>query len=166
MRTLLLPGALAIGMLAAVALPAAADVPAMGGRSITLYEIDKGSTFGFVDNEPKTTFGKHGEPKLLSAGDTISFSNPVQNAAHRPVGRLSATCTVTRAGSLRTNLEVCTGAFKLRGGDLLLAASVKGEPKRVLIAVVGGTGTYTGARGSMISTNTKAGATDVIRLMP
>jgi hypothetical protein len=169
MARILLPGALAIGMAAAVGLPASASTSPptpVVGRTITLYEIEKGSTFGFVDNAPKTTLGPHGEPRLLSAGDQIVFSSPVQNAARRPVGRLSATCTVTRAGSLRTNFEVCTGAFKLRGGDLLLAATTKGVPQRVEIAVVGGTGSYVGARGSMVSTTTKTGSTDVIHLLP
>jgi hypothetical protein len=166
MRTLVLSGVLAIGVLAAGALPASADIPPLGGHLITLYEVQKGSTFGFVDNAPKTTMGKNGEPKFLSAGDQVSFSSPVQNAAHKPAGRVSATCTVTRAGSSRTELEVCTGAIRLRGGDLLLAATLKGQPKRLAIAVVGGTGTYTGARGLMVSNTTQTGSTDFIQLQP
>ena len=164
MRKLILPGALAIGAL--VVAPPASATGRTGGRTITLYEIEKGSTFGFVDNPPKTTLGKYGEPKNFSAGDLFAFSSLVQSARHTPLGRVSATCTVTRAGSVRRNLEVCTGAFRLRGGDLLLAATVKGEPKRVTIAVLGGTGTSEGARGSMVSANTKTGSTDVIHLLP
>jgi hypothetical protein len=166
MRAFLLCGAIAAGTLGVCALPASADVATTGGQSFTLFEIEKGSTFGFVDNAPKAPRGPHGEPARLSIGDQLAFSTPLQNASHRPMGRVTATCTVTKAGSFSTVLEVCIGAMRLRGGDLMLAATVSGEATRMAIAVIGGTGRFVGARGQVISTTTKTGATDVVTLLP
>jgi hypothetical protein len=166
MKALLVCGAIAAGTLGAYALPASADVTTTGGQSFTVYEIEKGSTFGLVDNAPKSPRGPHGEPTRLSIGDQLAFSTPLQNAAHRPMGRVAATCTVTKAGSFRTVLQVCIGAMRLRGGELMLAATIVGEAKRQAIAVIGGTGAYVGARGEIISTETRTGATDVVTLLP
>jgi hypothetical protein len=51
-----------------------------------------------------------------------------------------------RNGALR-----CTGTFGLEGGELSVVASVSADSKVTRIPIVGGTGTYEAARGSIIS---------------
>ena len=163
MRKLMRYGAAVAAL--ATALAASAGAQAAAGRTIMLYELNKGSTFGFVDNPPMAQRGPHGEPKMLSAGDQIVFSNPIQGLRHTPLGRVNVTCTITKPGSFATAQEVCTGAFRLHDGTLLLAATLKGEPKQIQIAVIGGTGAFAGARGSVDETATKSGSTDLIHLL-
>ena len=74
-RSLTLTAALGLSLLAFVFTGAAFAAP----RTIEFEEVEKGSTFSFVDNAPKAEI-KHGVPSTISAGDQITISTPSTKA--------------------------------------------------------------------------------------
>jgi hypothetical protein len=82
------------------------------------------------------------------------------------VGHTYATCTATTGGS-NPALQ-CTGTFKLPGGTLIGSALIDttgDAPQR--IAILGGTGAYEGARGSILSVSKSQNTSvDTFHLLP
>jgi hypothetical protein len=131
------------------------------GTTLQLFESEKGSHFGFVDNPPKSKNGK------ASVGDTFAFNSPVFDQARTTrLGVLSVRCTVTSPGKESKSEAECTGVVRLNEGMITLATTIKGDPKTVTAAVTGGTGKYVGARGSLTSTTVKGGSEDTITFAP
>jgi hypothetical protein len=148
---------------AALVTGSAGSAHVAGTRTITLVESAKGSTFGFVDNAPKTT---RKDPHA-SVGDILAFSNVlVDRSRTRRLGRAAAQCVATSPGRVGDATYVCYGTFALRGGTLAVAALQHGEPKTQQLAILGGTGAYVGARGTILARSTKAGTEDTITLLP
>src|SRR5204862_7228133 len=58
------------------------------------------------------------------------------------------------------------GAFQLHDGQIVVDGITKAAPTSNTVAVVGGTGAYKGARGSMTFTETTNGSQDIIHLLP
>ncbi len=151
----------AIGTLAILSASGSAQTP---GTTLRLFESEKGSKFGFVDNPPKIKNRRHAK---VSVGDAFAFSSPIfdQSRATR-LGTLSVQCTVTTPGTEAKSESICVGAFRLNDGTIALTAPLKGEPKTVTVAITGGTGAYNGARGTLVSKNVKGGSEDTITLLP
>jgi hypothetical protein len=100
-------------------------------------------------------------------GDVFAFNSPVFDQARTTrLGVLSVQCTVTRPGSEARNESICVGAFRLRDGMITLVTTIKGDPRTVAAAVTGGTGAYSGARGTLVSTTVRGGSEDTITLLP
>ena len=147
------PFAAAAAFAAAIASSGNAQAPK--ARTITLVELTSKTHLAYVDNT------KHGP----SAGDIIDFVIPVADpATGKRLGDASATCSVVRARKSSEPTQICQGIFRLADGAI--AVSGKLGPKDVQFAVVGGTGAYAGARGTMTSTDHKTTTTDVITLLP
>jgi hypothetical protein len=149
---------------AAVAIPA---LSASGEvvQTLSFKEVDKGSTFQYVDNSP---VNPHNKKPVFSAGDEFVFTSPVTDAKGKD-GELRAKCTVEHkapgndAGFNKSH-PLCTGAFVLRDGTLFVSVA-SGDSKVTHGAVDGGTGAYANARGTFTSTQTKAGSDDVVTLV-
>lgn len=158
---IVLPAAL-IG--AALLVPAAsAQTPTT--RTLTLRELDRGSTFAFVDNAPKSK-RKRGDP-AASLGDEIVFTNPIADAGGARIGRLAAHCAVVTAAprAFSATFE-CTVTASLRDGTLVVVALVVPSTSQTTGAVVGGTGAYAGARGTLVSkTKANGDSDDTITLL-
>ena len=152
--------AAAMGIVAILSASGSAQVP--GPTTLQVFEREKGSHFGVVDNPPKV---KNERTFKFSVGDVVAFNSPIfdQSRATR-LGSLSVQCTVTTPGT--DPRSVCVGAFSLKDGTITLTGTLKGDPKTVVVAITGGTGAYTGARGTMTSTTVKGGAEDTITLLP
>ena len=120
----------------------AAQVP--GERTFTLIE-GSGGTFKFVDNPPKA---RNPRNPRLSVGDAYLFTSPLFDEANRRIGTLQVYCAVTRAGRFPRSRSQCNGTYALRDGTLAASALVRGG-ENPTIAVVGGTGAYEGAPGSI-----------------
>jgi hypothetical protein len=150
----------------AVAIPlTTAGAQSPSGRTLTFVERDKGSSFGFVDNAPKSK-GSPNNP-VFSPGDFFVFANPTYDASNTTrLGTLHVQCVATGRAKATKAAETCTGVFALKDGTIALQAYNKGEQKVTQIAVTGGTGAYANARGTMTSTSTKSGSTDVLTLLP
>jgi hypothetical protein len=131
-------------VVAALASSGAADHP--GSRTFVVIEDESRGSFNVVDNRPRS--------RNPSAGDLLIFSTPLVNQANARVGRLDALCTVTRGARRfeRARLH-CTGTYTLSDGTLALSTSFRGDQAPPVTAVVGGTGAYEGARGSVTGRN-------------
>ena len=163
LRVFLALGATAAAITVALVLAAGGSGQVSGARTIKLFEAPKGSTFGFVDNAPKTS---RKDPHA-SIGDILAFSNPIFDGSrkHR-LGVSSAQCIATRAGRVASAIYTCSGTFALNDGTIAVAALQRGEPTTQQLAVTGGTGAYDGARGTIVARMLKSGTEDTIRPLP
>jgi hypothetical protein len=136
----------AAALLAAATTAAVASAASTkSGSSVTLHLVEKDLGFNYVDNPPR---GGQNEPP--SIGDSFAFTANVLTKAGKRAGHLEATCTVTRGG--KNGYGVCSGIMALAGGELaLMTETSTGTHGPDTIAIVGGTGAYEGATGSVHS---------------
>lgn len=125
--------ALAIGSGAAVS--GAATTAPRGDRTIRL--VERGGGVRVIDNAPKA---RH--PFDFSPGDIVVVTRLLDRPAGGRAGSLQIVCVATTA-----SVQQCTGTATLAGGTLEFAGLSRPSPATV-IAVVGGTGAYAGARGT------------------
>jgi hypothetical protein len=88
---------------------------------------------------------QNGQPGI---GDEMAFTQRLTRGGHT-VGRVS---NVAVGVDAQRNLFHSTGTLQLRHGRVEFAGLVSQTPHFVL-AVIGGTGTYTGARGTVVFDN-------------
>lgn len=164
MRRLMPFVAPAIAAAAAFAVAAAlAGGSTSTGRTIRL--VERGGTSTDIDNPPKGNRVTH----LISAGDFSAGTVKLGDESGKPVGTLHLVCVATVAGTDLSSRFQCTGTVRLAGGTLALSAlsGLRSKSGAKQIAVVGGTGAYEGARGSMTSGARSTGEiADVIYLRP
>ena len=154
-----------LGDLVALALlggPAAAESGTT--TTLTFKEPEKGSTFGFVDNAPKSEL-KHGFPTSFSIGDELIFTNPLVSKG-KTVGRVRVVCTATQnasSESFSAAAFICTGLAKIPGGTLTFATELsEGKTEGT---ITGGTGRYAGAQGTFVGNEGKGTANLTITLL-
>ena len=152
-----------LGCLAAFAFAFAFTGSAFAATTtLTFKEPEKGSTFAFIDNAPKTKV-KHGFPEKISAGDELVFTNPLE-AEGKKIGHLRAFCVATENGKFDSAGFTCHGTFAFTGkGSLIAATTLVGNKTEG--AIVGGTGTYAGARGTFRSKEGKGSSTVTVTLL-
>lgn len=141
-------------VVAAVAGAAAGGTPAQArqtraGTERTLHLVEKGGGLSVVDNPPKA---KHQFD--FSPGDIVVVTRDVFEASGNRAGSLRLVCVATTATT-----QHCSGTETLPGGTLELAGVSSPAPSTT-VAVLGGTGTYAGARGSSLSADRK-GSSDI-----
>jgi len=132
MRVLLLAGTIAA---MAVVLATTALAAGAATASKTIRVIEHATTDAVTDT------GKKGD----SAGDLLTFSNALYNATNKTsVGADDGWCIRTAVGK---SWE-CAWTNTLAGGQIMVAGPfLDAGPSK--LAIVGGTGRYTGARGWM-----------------
>jgi hypothetical protein len=137
----------------------AAQVP--GERTFKIIEGSAG-TFKLIDNPPKA---RNPRNPRFSPGDGFVFTSPLFNEDNKRIGTIHVFCAVTRGGTFARARGQCHGTYALRDGTLAVSAVLRGDNPR--IAVVGGTGAYEGARGSITFRDLPRGRTeDTIHLLP
>jgi hypothetical protein len=139
----------ATAAVAASAIAASGQPSPNNNTTLVLHGTQIPSTFHLVDQPPQ------GE----SPGDTISFSENLY-AGHRRVGFSEVTGTLL--DNKRKDADNITGSLVLRRGTLALQATSLGQAATQHVAIVGGTGTYAGARGQGTITSGRTG--DTLRL--
>jgi hypothetical protein len=140
----------------------AAPAGAVGATTLTFKEIQKGSTFHFVDNPPEATL-KNGA--LFSPGDMLVSTNPLAMEG-KIVGKIRTVCTATGSGTTKKPAAAgfyCTGIAKIPGGSLVLVGEAGEGPGEG--AITGGTGTYAGARGTFLSRPARGFSTTTVTLL-
>jgi hypothetical protein len=133
------------------------------GRTITL--IERGGQFTNIDNAPKG----NRVTRLISIGDLSAGTVRLVSESGKPAGVLQLVCVATVAGTDLSSRFQCTGSVKLARGTIAVsaAAGLSSDASAKQIAVVGGTGAYEGARGTMTSSAQPNGASkDIIHLLP
>jgi hypothetical protein len=162
MRFAVFASATAAAILVVAILAAGGSAQQPGERTFVL--IETGGTFSFVDVPPKAPNRRN--PRI-SAGDMLAITSQLRQGGQR-VGNLYAECiAVRRARRFNRARFQCNGSFDLRDGTLALSAVLKGNQENPTIAVIGGTGAYEGARGSVTSRNLSGDRTeDTVHLLP
>jgi hypothetical protein len=113
-------------------------------RSVTFHLVEKQFGFNFVDNPPRQ--GRNAPPLM---GDQFVFSSELRTRGGAHAGWIDATCVVSRGG--RNGTGPCYGIFSLKGGQLSAMAQFTFQGNTTHIAIVGGTGVYAGASGTVDS---------------
>jgi hypothetical protein len=136
-----------------------------GDRTIRL--VEKGGSFTFVDNAPTG----NARSKLISAGDFSAGTVKLDDDSGKRVGSLQIVCVATVSGKELHARFQCNGTVNLADGTLAISALNERHPDQDVthISVVGGTGAYEGARGSVVQTPRRSAANmtdDVIHLLP
>ena len=130
-----------------------------GERTITL--VARGGSFHFIDNPPRQGNLEEEPP---TAGDAFVGAQDLYTRAGRRAGTLGFECTAV-VGGVRPR-QHCVGAYGLAGGQIVAQAVFAGEEGVTEIAITGGTGAYRGARGYVVSRETRQGRIDTIHLLP
>jgi hypothetical protein len=149
-----------LGVLAAVVLlRSSASAQEPGTRTVTLKELERGSTFTHVRNTK-------GAPRRSNLqGDLLAFTNPLADASGKRVGKISVSCTTTTgARSFLKSTLTCVGVLALADGTLTVQTNSSPGSPTTTGAVTGGTGAYANARGVFASTEGQGGSDDTITL--
>jgi hypothetical protein len=119
-----------------------------GERTIRL--VEKRGSFTFVDNQPTG----NARTKLISAGDFSAGTVPLDDQSGKQAGSLQIVCVATVSGKEVHATFQCNGTIRLADGTLAISALQRRHPDQdaTQISVVGGTGAYQGARGSVVQT--------------
>lgn len=117
-----------------------------GVASLRFYERPGPTTI--VDNTPKG--------KKAGRGDIILYTNPVFDRQGTQVGTDHGVCTVLNASQSQ-----CDATLVLPKGQIV-THGVEGARTNFEIAVLGGTGSYAGVRGTMTAKPIKDGGSTIL----
>jgi Allene oxide cyclase barrel like domain len=141
---------LLIGLAAVVSLGVATAVGRASSDAAALHFYERQGPTTFVDNSPKG--------KQPTAGDAFVFTNPVYTRHGGRVGSDHGSCTIVRTKPL---VAECTSMLQLPQGELMILNLNTGKPS-FSAAVVGGTGRFAGAHGTLTThTVGKAATLDI-----
>ena len=159
----LAPFVVALAVVAIAGAAALASGSSSTGRTIRL--VERGGASTSIDNPPKGDRVTH----RISAGDFSAGTVKLVHESGEPAGALHLVCVATVGGTDLSSKFQCTGSVQLPGGTLALSAlsGLSSKPGAKRIAVVGGTGAYEGAHGSLTSATRASGEiVDAIHLRP
>jgi hypothetical protein len=105
-----------------------------------LHLVEKGGNLNVVDNPPKA---KHRYD--FSPGDIVVVDRVILDQSGTQAGSLHLVCVATTATS-----QQCSGTEKLADGTIEVAGVSAPDPATT-VAVIGGTGAYSGAHGTSTS---------------
>jgi hypothetical protein len=130
-----------------LAAPAMAQAPT---GTLTFHEPASGGTFSIVDNAPKSR--THGERTRFSTKDALVFTSPLQDASGKRAGTLKVICWITSPGTFASAKSECFGKFQLANGSIFAYVPSQSFASSTTDGtVIGGTGTYAGAKGTFHS---------------
>jgi len=139
----------------ALILAVSGDAQAPAGTTIELKEIEGPSTN--IDNAPK---------KKFSQGDSFVFKNKLQTPSGEAAGTDGGTCVAFDA-SKKGGAVTCNVSLLLHDGTISVAGPIKFTQGRNFdAAVVGGTGAYEGANGSMHVVEHRDSADLTVHMLP
>jgi len=143
---------------------------APGSTTLTFFLPDASATFRLVDNAPKSPTKNPRSPKYrFSLGDQVIFTVPLlDKKGGTRQGKLHAVGTIVGGRTFRDASAQATGTYVLNDKSQIAAVgqfSFSSDVTR--LAIVGGTGRYEGARGSLSSvSDDDDNSTDTINLLP
>jgi hypothetical protein len=124
-----------------------AQQPGPPTGTLELVSLDRETRFAFVDNPPR---------RRERAGDLFMINARLRDGANRPAGRLHASFAETQPPPRVVAQGSAT--FILRNGQIMVNGPIvdRGRGDRTdTFAVVGGSGAYTAARGTMVTRETR-----------
>jgi hypothetical protein len=167
-RLSVLAAAVAAAVAATVVLAANGGAQPPGARTLTFLDDTNHATQGFVDNAPKSPVRNPQSRRFrLSIGDTLYVRSPIlDRAGGTRIGTAYSQFTVASGNSFANAVFRGHGAFKLRGGQIAADGILRPANATNTVAVLGGTGAYAGARGSLTFTEVPNGSQDTFHLLP
>jgi len=142
-HTSAIAAAAAVALSAAIAIPALTQAQTPAATTITFQE--KVQTVAMDDIAPKSKTGK------VSIGDRLITRQSLFDAAKKRVGTLYTDCTgVGPTKPFSTATLLCRLAYTLSDGQIVAVGQFKLDGSG-RVPIVGGTGAYAGARGSISS---------------
>jgi hypothetical protein len=126
-----------------------AQAPGPPTGTLELTSLDRETRFTFVDNPPR---------RRERAGDLFTINSRLRDASNRPAGRLHATFVETQPPP--RVVAPGSATFVLSDGQIMVSGPIVNEgrgDRTDTLAVVGGTGAYTAARGTLTTTETRTG---------
>ena len=155
-----------IGALAAAGATAAviggsgafAQAPAGGPRTIAFTEVEKGEPCCIADIAPKSRSKR--EP-FMSPGDQLVYTQPLQAAGGKRIGRIYAKCAAIAGAPLTRARYVCEGVYSFADGTITTAGLARISDTNGG-AITGGTGAYANATGTFSSKVSKGGNTETV----
>jgi Dirigent-like protein len=120
-----------------------AQQPGPPTGTLELVSLDRETRFTFVDNPPR---------RRERAGDLFMINARLRDGANRSAGRLHASFAETQPPPRVVAQGSAT--FILRNGQIMVSGPIVDRPgdRTDTFAVVGGSGAYTAARGTMVTT--------------
>jgi hypothetical protein len=151
--------ATATAMAAAIAVPMLSSAQAPTGQTITFQE--PAARIAMDDVAPKSKSGR-----LFSLGDRVVTHGALFDASKKKVGTLATSCT--GAGSTKPVFAatlLCTATYQVADGQIVASGFFKLDGSGSL-PIVGGSGAYAGARGTVTSGKPAKGyeSADIITL--
>ena len=137
----------AIVSAAALVVSSGAQQPGPPTGTLELVSLDRETRFKFVDNPPR---------RRESAGDLFMINARLRDGSNRPAGRLHASFAQTQPPP--RGVAQGSATFILRNGQIVVGGPIvdRGRNDRTdTFAVVGGSGAYTAARGTMVTRETR-----------
>jgi hypothetical protein len=128
---------------AGVAASATALVLAVGGSA----QGPTPRTIQLVESTPSTFTEVRNPPKGLSQGDAAVYRATLKDTSGQAAGTYHSHCVITKAGN--HPVALCTDSFFLRDGRITAVGGVHLD-RNQLLPVVGGTGAYEGAQGTLL----------------
>lgn len=128
---------------AAVVGSSGAQQPSPPTGTLELVALDREGSFKFVDVPPR---------RRESAGDQFLITQRLRDTSDRRVGRVHASFANTPG---RPSVAQGSGTFILRNGQIVVTGPIDEQGRTDTLAIVGGSGTYTGARGTLVTTETR-----------
>ena len=170
MKRVTVPFLLAIAALALGSQAANAQTPAT--PLLSFYETATGGTFNIIDAAPASPVKNPDSKKYrFSNGDQLLFSNPVLD--HKGGKRIATEyghAAVVKGTRFSTGLTVIAQVvFVFTNGDEITASGVFtfSGTNKIRVPIVGGTGAYQGARGTITNVSAADGSsTDTLTLVP
>jgi len=142
MKSILIGAAVVTAATLAVVAAAIAAPSDPEARTKTLTPVGKATSFKHVDNPPRNVFGQ-GEYVVYTGVGTRARST-------ERLGTGAGQCTQHSKTGAKPVILFCTSTFSFAAGQIILAGAVVDEAKRSVVAVIGGTGSYRGARGQAV----------------
>jgi hypothetical protein len=153
----------------ATALASSGSAQTPGARTLRLFEDAAHGSEPLIDNAPKSPSADPGSQRFrLSAGDELVVRTPMLGRkGGKRLGTLYAHATIVAGHRFQDAVLLVRGVFKLADGQIAFTGVIK-DQRLNTEAVIGGTGAYEGARGSVTTTDVDdgAGAQDEIHLLP
>ena len=116
-------------------------------------------TLTFTEQNAKEYATRYND-KYFSPDDSYVFTAKLKDAAGNGAGRASGACS-----AIGRNSTECQGTLFLKAGKIFVSGGATAGAKTV-IGVVGGTGAYIGARGTLTTVDRKSGDLLTVTLLP
>jgi hypothetical protein len=151
-RLALIITAVCVAIVGVVALvgSSGAQPPGPPRGTLELVSLDRETRSAVVNNPPR---------RRISAGDLVLFNARLRDGSDRPTGRLHASFAMTQPPP--RVVAQGSASFILPSGQIMVSGPivVGGRGDRTdTFAVVGGSGAYTAARGTMVTTESRRSA--------